>query len=67
MIETTGATRHIYTAAAVAVRHEMTPDTLASRQYDTAVGQKGKKKRRCAVKKTAQQPTFSPGSLHAAL
>lgn len=44
MIETTGATRHIYTAAAVAVRHEMTPDTLASRQYDTAVGQKGKKK-----------------------
>lgn len=38
MIEANGATRHIYTAAAVAVRHEMTPDTLATRQDDTAVG-----------------------------
>lgn len=52
MIETTGATRDIYTAAAVAVQHEMTPDTLATRQYDMAVEKK--KKKICALKKTDQ-------------
>lgn len=43
MIETTGATRHIYTPAAVQVRHEMTPDTLATRHHDTAGGKKKEK------------------------
>lgn len=48
MIETTGATGHIYTPAAVQVRHDMTPDTLATRHHDTAGG---KKKKKC-IKKT---------------
>lgn len=58
MIEATGATRHIYTAAAVAVRHEMTPDTLATRQDDTAVGGGGGG----CIGKKEKQTTFSAGS-----
>lgn len=51
MIETTGATGHIYTPAAVQVRHDTTPDTLATRHHDTAGG---KKKKKC-IKKPQQQ------------
>lgn len=43
MIETTGATGHIYTPAAVQVRHDTTPDTLATRHHDTAGGKKKRK------------------------
>lgn len=40
MMEATGATRHIHTAAAVAARHEMTPDTLTNQAAGYSSGGK---------------------------
>lgn len=50
MMETTGATRHIYTAAAVAARQKMTADKFVTRQ----------EKRFKRFKKKTK--TFSPSS-----